>query len=169
LDWKERAKELKFKQGLSWGQASEIIQKEYFPTMGTAAVNEKIRGYIRRLPEYKRQNTTFDENKSSIELNKDGTTAYDRLISICEGEELTPELLMEKHNLDPAKWKVISYKNNYWHSQVKGGTRLLMYQSKVVVKPLNESEKLLTYIDDYLKNKQFKYDKPLTKHIQYDP
>src|SRR5690606_5200855 len=47
----------------------------------------------------------------------------------------TPESIVRAHGLDPAQWTVISYRNNYWHSQVKGGKRLVMYQSRLTVKP----------------------------------
>lgn len=78
--------------------------------------------------------------KESIEKRKDGTIVSDKLIQICEGEEITPEVLLKAHNLSPKEWKVVSYRNNYWHSQVKGGKRLVMYQSRVIVKPYSEEE-----------------------------
>jgi hypothetical protein len=88
---------------------------------------------------------SFVENKirnfkPSEEGNVDGSRTFDRLIEICDTDEITPELLLELHKLDKSRWKVVSYKNNYWHSQIKGGKRLVMYQSKVTVKPYNYDE-----------------------------
>lgn len=68
-----------------------------------------------------------------------GVFTFDRLIEICEGEELTPERTLQAHNLDPHAWEVISYRNNYWHSQVKGGKRLVMYQSRLSAKPIEKA------------------------------
>ncbi len=169
MNWKKRAKELKLEKGLSWKMTAEAIQKEFFSDEELSKVYERIRSYIRTTKEYKLKNKKDDNYTKTIQYKADGTYEYDKLIEICEDEEITPELIMQKHNIDPKKWKVISYRNNYWHSQIKGGKRLVMYQSRLTVKPLDESEKTLQYIDEYMQTKQFKYDKPLTKAIQYDP
>jgi len=84
--------------------------------------------------------------KPSEEYNKDGSITYDKLITICENQDMTPEFLLEAHGLDKDKWEVVWYKNNYWHSQVKGGKRLVMYQSKITVKP-----KILKFSPDWVK------------------
>lgn len=86
------------------------------------------------------ESETNFEQRHSFEIKGDGTGVSDRLISICEGETITPEFLLEAHNLPPEKWKVVAYRNNYWHSQVKGGKRMVMYQSRVTVKPYAEDE-----------------------------
>lgn len=86
---------------------------------------------------------------------KSGTYTYDRLIEICEGEIITPELIMQKHNIDPTKWKVVTYKNNYWNAQNKADGKIIMYQSKVVVKPIDSSEITYEDIDEYFANKDF--------------
>lgn len=78
--------------------------------------------------------------KCTIEGKADGSTTYDRLIEICDNQDMTPEFLLEAHGLDKNKWKIVSYKNNYWHSQIKGGKRFVMYQSKINVKPYNYDE-----------------------------
>lgn len=69
---------------------------------------------------------------------RDGTYTHDRIIEIAEGEPLTPDAIVKAHNLEPGMWEVVSYTNNYWHSQVKGGTRMVMYQSKLSVRPLSK-------------------------------
>ena len=91
----------------------------------------------------------------------------DKLIEICESEEITPELILKLHNLDPEKWEVVSYKNNYWHSQKKGGKRLVMYQSKLLSRPIVHK---LTFedVNKYFEGK--KYATPPRIPIDlYDP
>lgn len=79
-------------------------------------------------------------DKASFESKADGTCVSDRLIELCEGQELTPEILLQAHRLSPKEWKVVAYRNNYWHSRVKDGERLVMYQSRLSVKPYAEDE-----------------------------
>lgn len=51
IDWKEKAKDLKFNDGLSWSELSSAMQ-EYFPDLDTHQVYEKVRRYLRDVPEY---------------------------------------------------------------------------------------------------------------------
>jgi hypothetical protein len=122
---------------------------------GSKIINEYIDAGWDLVPQFSADTEESLELKSTVELKKDGTTVSDRLIQICEGEEITPELLLKAHNLSPEKWKVISYRNNYWHSQISGGKRLLMYQSRVVVKPYDYDE-----ISPYQLKKWFEQFKP---------
>jgi hypothetical protein len=80
------------------------------------------------------------ERLKSFAANEDGSYVSDRLIEICEGQDITPEFLLKAHNLPPSDWKIIAYRNNYWHSQIQGGKRLIMYQSRVTVKPYGKDE-----------------------------
>ena len=70
----------------------------------------------------------IEKKKEISDVVYDGnndTYTYSKLIAIDESKEkITPELIMEKHNIDPKKWKVVSYKNNYWNTQAKGGNLL---------------------------------------------
>lgn len=145
MSWKAEAERLRFNDNLSWAKIAEQLQTHTdFNNLDLYKITEKIRSYIRSTDKYKldKADNTEDEPiyKPSIKLNKDGTTEYDRLIDICEGEDMTPEYLLSAHGLDAEKWQVVSYKNNYWHSQVKGGKRLVMYQSKITVKPYADGE-----------------------------
>lgn len=109
-----------------------------------------------------------EEHGSSIEYHKDGTIISQKFITVRDGQDMTPEFIMEAHGLKPTEWTVVSYKNNFWNTQVKGGKKQISYQSKITVKPktceLNEE-----HIDRYFENKKFKYDKPLTIPLNYDP
>jgi hypothetical protein len=145
-DWKQDALRL-WREGFAWPEITEIIQRQYFPDLPYKTVKDsKVRGYIRSLPEYKESHNTV---KSSIQF-KDGAITSDKLIEICENEEMTPDFLLTAHGLDSSKWTIISYRNNYWHSQVKGGKRLVMYQSKITVKPKADGISF-TDIDEHFK------------------
>lgn len=78
--------------------------------------------------------------RASFEAKADGTCVSDRLIEICEGEELTPETLLAAHRLSPKEWKVVAYRNNYWHSRAEGDKQLVMYQSRLSVRPYKDDE-----------------------------
>ena len=47
---------------------------------------------------------------------------------------------MKAHQLSPKEWKVVSYRNNYWHSRAKDDQRLILYQSRLSVKPYTDDE-----------------------------
>ena len=137
MSWKEEAERLRFDDGLSWTEITTKMKK-HFPDLTERQVHEKIRSYIRTTDRYKKAKGEPAQPKpyrSSIEYRNDGSLISDKIIEICENQKMTPEFLLEAHGLSVLEWDVISYKNNYWHSQVKGGTRLVMYQSKITVKP----------------------------------
>jgi len=54
---------------------------------------------------------------------------------IRDGDDMTPDFILEAHGLDKSKWEVVSYKNNMWNTQVKGGAKQISYQSKLTAKP----------------------------------
>lgn len=96
----------------------------------------------------------------------EGTYTYDKLIEIVEGEIITPELVMQKHNIDPKCWKVVTYKNNFWNSQAKEGKKVVMYQSKLVVKPITQEELNLDDIKKHFEDYKptYKYHSPAKKY-----
>ena len=49
--WKEKAKELRFEQGMSWSNMAKELQDE-FPTLSEHQVHEKIRRFLRREDDY---------------------------------------------------------------------------------------------------------------------
>lgn len=106
---------------------------------------------------------------SDVSYNgNDNTYTYNKLIEIDEStEKITPELIMEKHNIDPTKWEVVSYKNNYWNTQAKGSKLLTLFQSKVTVKPIEKSIIDYDYIRDYFSNYTPEYAKQNIKR-QYE-
>ena len=90
------------------------------------------------MPKPKEQDEKINDNgykQNSIERKADGSYVYDSIIEIMENETVTPERMLEAHHLDIGEWEVVSYKNNYWSQQAKEGKKVILYQSKLVVKP----------------------------------
>lgn len=164
-----KIKDLRLNKGLGATTIAKILQNDY--------PNENIsfRGWESRVVRFiKKENlqTTVQDNEtvtennnllnSSVECKSDGSYVYSGIIKIFENEEVTPKRIMQAHKLDPDKWEVISYKNNYWNQQTKDGKTLILYQSKITVKPRkfdNISEE--TVIEHFInKTKNHKYIDP---------
>ena len=92
--------------------------------------------------------------KEEFEIKGNGEITSDRLIEICEEEAKSPESVMMAHKFDPKKWKLMVCRNNLWHMQKKGGTRLLLYQSRITVAPKTPNELTLENVDEFFE----KYD-----------
>lgn len=132
MTWQERAKQLK-SEGKIYNDIVARLTAEY----GRPFTYGKVRGYLRR-----NYNPVVDGvgDKGSTVMNSDGSITHDMLLTIYEGEKLTPGKILEHHSLDPEYWEIIDYTNNGWHSQIKGGKRLLMCQSKVRAKPGDKAD-----------------------------
>lgn len=167
MDWKSEAMDLKFKQNKSWNSVARSIHEKHFSTEEYNTVYERVRGYLRQCPEYQQQKDA-DFEASSMEYKKDGSIVSEKFITVRDGEEMTPKFILEAHGLSAGLWEVLSYKNNMWNTQVKGGAKQISYQSKLTARPLSGG---LSFddLDKYFAEKQFNYDKPLTTPLQYDP
>jgi hypothetical protein len=165
-DWKAEAKRLYFDERKTWGEIIARLQHR-FPGLNANQVRDKIRDPIRRDPRYKAQRQIEPEYRESNGW-KNGQYESDRLIEICETDEITPELILRLHGLKPELWEVVSYRNNYWHSQAKGGKRLVMYQSRLTAKPKADG---VTFADveRWFAQKRFDAIKPPTIPARYDP
>ena len=105
----------------------------------------------------------------SVEYKADGSATFEGIIALFEGEPITPEIIMRGHNLDVDRWDVVSYKSNFWQQQAKGGRKLLLYQSKITVKPKQKDEITFEDIDRYFETKDYSKDKLPIECINYDP
>jgi hypothetical protein len=133
LNWKEEAERLYQEYGRDWSHMADEMMP-LFPGLNHFEVKEKIRRYIRNTPQFK-QHKQEDFHRSSIEYKSDGSIISEKFIVVRDGDEMTPEFIIEAHGLKPSAWEVVSYKNNFWNSQVKGGAKQISYQSKLTVKP----------------------------------
>lgn len=136
-DWESKVISLRNEQNLGYNSIADITRPLYHSDISQQAEVSRIR----RLLKNKNKNTsnldTDDtiDNVSDVEYKSDGTLAFKKIIAITEGEVITPELVMKAHNLDSDEWQVVTFKNNFWQSQAKGGKKIVLYQSKIVVKP----------------------------------
>jgi len=161
LGWHEEAVSMRLDQGKTWREIAIALQP-YFPGKDLHQIQDTVRRDVRRSDRYKAVMLTHPNDKpepgASTEW-KDGKLISDKLIEICETDEITPEFLLRAHNLKPEDWQVVSYRNNYWHSQIKGGKRLVMYQSRLTVKPKVDGISLAE-IDKHFAQMDRKYRKP---------
>jgi hypothetical protein len=128
-----QAEQLYRKYGRNWSCIADEMMP-LFPGLKHFEVKEKIRSHVRRAP-YFRQQKQEDFQRSSIEYKSDGSIISEKFIVVRDGDEMTPEYIIEAHGLKPSAWEVVSYKNNFWNSQIKGGAKQISYQSKLTVKP----------------------------------
>jgi len=157
IDWKSEAVEL-VNTGKNFSQtAKELIEKHKLE-ISTDILRTKISRYIRKnnLLVY---NGAIKDTEISTDVNKteykNGVYTSDRLIEIMEGEIITPETILKAHNMNPQEWEVVSYRNNLWNAQKKGGDKVLMYQSRVSAKPRINSVDF-KIITDFFEN--YEYD-----------
>jgi hypothetical protein len=104
----------------------------------------------------------------SVEYKSDGSATFEGIIELMEGEPITPEIIMEAHNLDSDKFDVVTYKSNFWQTQAKQGKKLLLYQSKITVRPKLKQDITFEDIDRYFETKNYSKDKLPIECIQYD-
>lgn len=153
------------KQGLT---AREVYLQYYSKQFDTNY--DSFRTLLKR---WKKQNFTpnTDELNSfnqSIEYKPDGTTTFAGIVALMDGEPITPKIIMSAHNLDYDKWDVVTYKTNFWQTQAKGGKKLLLYQSKITVKPKSAAEISLDCIDEYFSKKDYSKNKLPIECLDYD-
>ena len=149
MDWKEKVLEMKA-ANYTWAEIGEAIQST-FPRLTIDQLKEKARNYYRR--QGKEEEKQSEELRQTIEYKNDGSTTFQGIIKLMDGEQITPEAIMKAHNLDSNKWDVITYKTNFWQAQKKGGSKMLLYQSKITVKPKTTNEITFEMIDKYFDNK----------------
>lgn len=150
---------------------SDIYHKllEEYPNLTYECVRSRVRRYsptARSMPEISTQTTDVPKcvaenvnidkpQTTSIEYRKDGTLVFEKVICLAEGDDITPRNILKAHGMDPNKWEVITYKNNLWQSQKKGGEILNLYQSKITAKPFEEQisiEELKEHFDSFKNN-----------------
>lgn len=158
--WHEIAKDA-YRDGKTFAEVTEMLRGT-FPTL----TYDQVRGYLVRQkmkgffdsdaeqvssPETSTPNPPLDEVENApatVEM-RDGNTTFSRIIKVMEGETVTPEKLMTAHGLDETLWEVVSYKNNFWQAQKRGGKTIILYQSKLTVKPRRQ---LLPTFADFKKH-----------------
>lgn len=145
-EYKEQTIDL-LKQGLS--------SKEIFEQLNDKYELPKYQTFARWVRKVKCNN--FPKNKISKETTtyKNGVTTFELEEEIINGQEVTPELIMNAKGLDPSLWEVISFTKNIWQQQTKQGTKIDLCQSKLTVKPIKDTLGI-QYVIDYFNNHDIK-------------
>lgn len=165
-EWRKDVLRLHLEEGRDFPSIVDEYE-HHFPDLTKEQIRRKFYDAVRRSPEGKELREARRSARKSSTGWKNGQLESDRLIEICETENITPELIMRLHNLDPSKWEVVSYRNNEWHSQVKGGKRMVMYQSKITVRPPTAVSITMEDVDRYFEDKTFPSPPPIPvdKHV----
>ena len=143
----QRILQLRTKDGLGYKSIAKILAKEY-PDHPITLAGWRSR-VERCILKHNLSNTQTTNKKvkvsnvtqptattpRSVERKSDGSYIYESIIELFEDEEVTPDRIMEAHKLSPTDWEVVSYKNNYWSQQTKAGRTVVLYQSKLIVRP----------------------------------
>lgn len=118
--------------------------------MGLNINHDTIRKHVTKQPEYKAYKAKHDTPQVQ-RYQADGSIVSEKIIELQHGQVMTPDDIMLSHGFDPQKWEVVSCVNNFWNSQLKGGTKQISYQSKLVVKPKKQG---ITFedIDEHFKS-----------------
>lgn len=154
VEWESKVISLREEQNLSYNCIANITRPLFHPNISQEAEKHRIRRLLSKsnnvdhdsnvdLVNYDLENDDTSNSKE-IEYKADGTIAFKKVIAITEGEVITPDIVMKAHNLDCTQWQVVSFKNNFWQTQAKGGKKIVLYQSKIVVKPRVEEISLDT-------------------------
>lgn len=133
--WEQRAKELKFENGFSWTETYNMLLSEY---PNEALSFERVRGYIRKTPEYKEQRhagTNVGQHRKTVMINTDGTLTSDLNDRKLDGDLNDRKYLLTAHGFNPEEWEIAWAKNSIYNVQIKGGAVDTFYASKITVKP----------------------------------
>lgn len=113
------------------GHGPKEIARRLFPNEPEIRAYERVKKGLQRA----RVNKPAEPHPVAVEGRADGTTTFSGIIALQEGQPITPEAIMKAHKLNAAFWEVVSYKSNFWETQTKGAKKMVLYQSKITVKP----------------------------------
>lgn len=143
-------------EGKSWKTIFETV-KPLHPEFTDEQIYHKIRYEWNKIEKTDKADI---QECGSVEY-KDGFIISDKFITVQEGVEMTPEYILQAHGLKVSEWEVVSYKNNFWNSQIQGGTKQISYQSKVTVKPQKNRTIDFAAIDEHFKKLDRTYKAPI--------
>lgn len=162
--WKVKAEDLKFNKNKSWAEIADVIKPQYFPNLTTHKVYEKVRSYIRKTDEYKKtqEQDNHSVNTDNVKITyKNGESTFEgKIIELMAGQAITPDILLNAYNIDSNALEITYYTANIWQSQIKGGKKLDLYQSKLTVKPKKQGELTIEQVTEHFNKFKSTY-KPL--------
>jgi len=166
--WREVVAKVILEEHGTYRDAGKAIA-EYFPDLDISQLKEKARSEMRRRNHDGHTATRVDSDVTNpkITYKENGEMTFEGVVSLLSGQAITPEVVMTAHNLKPDEWTVVSFTTNAWESQVKGGTKMTLWQSKITVKPRTHQEVTFEDVDRYFANKDFSASLPSVK-CEYD-
>ena len=134
--------------GLGASEITERIKTE----LGLNVSYNTVKSYIVR---HKKTNNKTDGStpKRRVSYKETGEMVFEGIIELLSGEAITPDIVMKAHNLNPDEWNVVAFTSNAWQSQVKGGKKIVLWQSKITVRPNTSTEITFEDVDRYFANK----------------
>lgn len=157
-EWRKVVERVRIDEKGTWKAAGNAIA-QYFPNLTQAQLARKARQAMEvSLRAKMSQNEDTAEEVSSsqkVTYKENGDMVFEGIISLLSGELITPELVMRAHNLKSEEWTVVSFTSNAWQSQVKGGDKIVLWQSKITVRPRTCKEITFEDVDRYFENKVF--------------
>ena len=132
-----------------------------FPELSEECIRSRIRRWkakgnqtsvnqiINRKDNFETSLVNVIPKKESFEYRSDGVSIFEKIICLKDGEDLTPEKVLEAHGMDKSKWEIISCKSNFYQQQKKGGDILNLYQSKITAKPVVHQLTIEDVIDNF--------------------
>ena len=157
--WKQVVERVMLDEGGSWADAVEAI-KGIFPELTKEQLRRKCRTAMGGSKRAKNFDYSVEKKSSSEVLSKqavkykdNGEMVFEGIIELLSGQPITPEVVMGAHNLNSDEWTVVSFTSNAWQSQVKDGQKMVLWQSKITVRPRTKSEITFADVDRYFANK----------------
>ena len=144
-EWRKIVERIKLDEHGSWRDAANAIKK-FFPDLEFSQLIRKARNAIESSDRAKAIALKSSENaeevysKQKVTYKESGEMIFEGIIELLTGQAITPEIVMEAHNLKPDEWTVVSFTSNAWQSQVKGGNKIVLWQSKITVRPRTVKE-----------------------------
>lgn len=150
---------------------AEIVRQlqVMFPDLSYNCIRSRVRRYYES--QHKTNTTNSDlvfPTTKDMEYKQDGSIVFNRIINLTKECDLKPVDMLLAHGMDPDKWEVITYKNNFWQTQKKGGQILNLYQSKITVKP-KEQEITLEQIKEHFDKFQNTYKPTPATYVKNNP
>ena len=159
MDWHKEAIRLSLEENKNAREIYDILKNidPELKTLGDTRGYQRVRYYIQK---YRRKHNLRRDcagndltpktvaRKSSYSF-QNGNHTYEDIIEVIDGREITPEIIMEAHNLKSNEWDVIAFCSNVWQQQTKTGDKIDLCQSKLTVKPKKQPEISLADVDAY--------------------
>jgi len=124
MSWNLLAKQYNYKNG-----NGEALRQDF-------KVYRRKNGYFDKSKEEQIQDTpNYNESNGK---NKDGSFFSDKLVEMNEKQSKDDNYILNAHGFDINEWELVSCKNNIWNVYSKQDGKIIMYSSKINVKPIKE-------------------------------